>query len=263
MKKPATAVAAVLPVIAMVATLAGCGATDGVEATSTLRVYAAASLTDTFTELGKQFEAEHKDVTVAFNFAGSSDLVSQIEQGAPADVFASADTKNMGQATAAGLVSSPILFAGNTLMIAVPPDNPAKIAGLADLARPGLKLVICAPQVPCGSATAKVSDQSGITLKPVSEEQSVTDVLNKVTSGQADAGLVYVTDVKSAGDKVMGIAFPESSAAVNEYPIGVVSTSKHPGLAEQFVKLVTGPAGQKVLAKAGFALSIPRVNTGN
>ena len=142
---------------------------------------------------------------MTFSFAGSSDLVTQLQQGAPADVFASADTKNMDKATADNLVQGdPVNFASNTLEIAVPPDNPAKITSFADLAEAGVKVVVCAPQVPCGSATQKVETATGVTLKPVSEENSVTDVLNKVTTGEADAGLVYNTDVKSAGDKVAG-----------------------------------------------------------
>jgi molybdate transport system substrate-binding protein len=193
-------------------------------------------------------------VTVRFNFGGSSDLVAQITQGAPADVFASADTKNMSKAVADKAVAgSPVNFASNTLEIAVPPDNPADVGSLRDLAQPGSKLVVCAPEVPCGSAAQKVEAASGVNLQPVSEEQAVTDVLTKVESGEADAGLVYVTDVKAAGDKVKGIPFPESSSAVNTYPIAALTDSKHARLAAAFVDLVTGGDGQSVLAAAGFA----------
>ncbi len=135
----------------------------------------------------------------------------------------------------------------------MPPDNPAKIATFADLAEPGVNLVVCAPAVPCGSATEKVEKASGITLKPVSEESSVTDVLNKVTSGEADAGVVYVTDVKAAGDKVTGVTFPESKEAVNVYPIASLAGSRSKELATKFVDLVTGPEGQQILTDAGFA----------
>jgi molybdate transport system substrate-binding protein len=135
----------------------------------------------------------------------------------------------------------------------VPPGNPAKIAGLADLARSGVKVVLCAPAVPCGSAAAKVEAAAQIDIKPVSEEQSVTDVLGKVTTGEADAGLVYVTDVKGAGDKVQGVEFAESSAAVNTYPIATLKASKNAALAEAFLKAVTGEPGQGILATAGFA----------
>ena len=218
----------------------------------TLNVFAAASLTGTFTELGKTFESEHPGVTVSFNFAGSSDLVAQIQQGAPADVFASADEKNMTKATDDKLIAGePVIFATNVLSIAVPPDNPAKIATLADLAKDGVQLVICAPEVPCGAATVKVAEAAGITLKPVSEEANVKDVLAKVENG-ADAGLVYATDVASAKDKVLGIDFPEAAGAVNKYPIGAIANSANADLAAEFVALVTGATGQQVLANAGF-----------
>ena len=220
---------------------------------TTLTVYAAASLTSTFEELGSQFEAEHAGVTVEFNFAGSSDLVAQIQGGAPADVFASADEANMEKLTADDLQGSePELFATNTLEIAVPPDNPAGVATFQDLANPDLNLVICAPEVPCGAAAQTVAESAGVELQPVSEEQSVTDVLGKVTSGEADAGLVYVTDVIGAGDDVQGIEFPESGAAVNQYPIATVTDSEHADLAADFVELVLSDDGQQVLADAGF-----------
>ena len=171
--------------------------------TQTLIVFAAASLKSTFTSIGDAFEAAHPGTTVTFSFAGSSDLVTQIQGGAPVDVFASADTKNMDKLTKDNLVDgTPVNFASNTLEIAVPPDNPAKVDSLQDLANPDVKVVVCAPEVPCGSATQTVEKASGVDILPVSEESSVTDVLNKVISGEADAGMVYVTDVKGAGDKV-------------------------------------------------------------
>ena len=220
---------------------------------TTLTVYAAASLTSTFEELGSQFEEEHDGVTVEFNFAGSSDLVAQIQGGAPADVFASADEANMEKLTADDLQGSePELFATNTLEIAVPPDNPAGVQTFQDLANPDLNLVICAPEVPCGAAAQTVAESADVELQPVSEEQSVTDVLGKVTSGEADAGLVYVTDVIAAGDDVQGIEFPESSAAVNQYPIATVADSENADLAADFVELVLSDEGQQVLADAGF-----------
>jgi molybdate transport system substrate-binding protein len=191
---------------------------------------------------------------VEFSFAGSSDLVTQLTQGAPADVFASADTKNMDKAVQAGLLAGdPVNFASNTLTIAVAPGNPKKIASFKDLTQQGLNVVVCAPQVPCGSAAQSVEKATGVTLNPVSEESSVTDVLNKVTTGEADAGLVYVTDVKGAGDKVAVVAFPEAAGAVNTYPIAVLKESKNPEFARNFVDLVTGESGQKVLSAAGFA----------
>jgi len=217
-------------------------------------VFAAASLKKSFTEIGEQFKTDNPGASVEFSFAGSSDLVAQLTQGASADVFASADTKNMDKAAQAGLLAGdPVNFASNTLTIAVAPGNPKSIATFADLAKPGLNVVVCAPQVPCGSATEKVEQTTSVTLAPVSEESSVTDVLNKVTTGQADAGVVYVTDALGAGDKVTAVPFPEAASAVNTYPISVLKESKNPELARKFVDLVTGEAGQKVLGAAGFA----------
>ncbi len=190
---------------------------------------------------------------MTLSFAGSSDLATQISQGAPADVFASADAKNMAKLGDAGLVEgSPRDFATNVLTIAVPPANPASIATFADLAKPGVRTVICAAQVPCGAATKTLEQETGTTLQPVSEESSVTDVLGKVVSGEADAGLVYVTDVKAAGDKVQEIPFPESAQAVNTYPIAAVRTGKNKDLAAAFIEAVTGPEGQQLLRGAGF-----------
>lgn len=218
-----------------------------------LTVFAAASLKTTFTQLAKDFEVQHPGTTVTLSFAGSSDLVTQITQGAPADVFASADAKNMGRLADEGLLDgTPTNFATNVLEIAVPPGNPASISSFADLARPGVKVVTCASQVPCGAATEAVEKAAGTTLSPVSEESSVTDVLGKVTSGEADAGLVYVTDVKGAGSEVKGIPFPESDQAVNTYPIATVGTSKNTALAAAFIANVTSEAGKKVLRDAGF-----------
>lgn len=219
-----------------------------------IKVFAAASLTAAFNKIGQDWTAANPGAKVTFNFAGSQALATQIQQGAPADVFASADTKNMDKAVAAKAVSgTPVNFASNTLTIAVPPDNPAGVHSLRDLAKQGTKVVVCAPEVPCGSAAQKVEQSSGVTIKPVSEEQAVTDVLTKVESGEADAGLVYVTDVRAAAGKVKGVPFPESSSAVNTYPIAALGDSKHAKLAQAFVKLVTGSTGQSVLAAAGFA----------
>ncbi len=241
----------------LLTSVAACGSDDAsatADEETTLTVFAAASLTDTFTELGQQFEVTHEGVTVAFNFAGSSDLVAQIQQGAPADVFASADTANMDKAVIDDLVSGePVSFASNTLQIALPPDNPASVESLQDLAKPGTKVVVCAPEVPCGAAATTVEESAGVDIQPVSEEASVTDVLNKVVTGEADAGLVYVTDVIGAGEDVQGISFPESDTAVNVYPIAALSDSENSDLAQEFVDLVMSDAGQTVLADAGFA----------
>jgi len=219
----------------------------------TVTVFAAASLKTTFTQLASDFEAKNPGTKVALSFAGSSDLVTQITQGAPADIFASADTRNMTKLADGKLLDGTAKnFATNVLEIAVPLSNPASIASLADLARPGVRVVVCASQVPCGAAADAVEKAAGVTLSPVSEESSVTDVLGKVSSGEADAGLVYVTDVKGAGDKVRGIPFDESGKAVNTYPIATVGSSRNKELAAAFIAMVTGADGQKTLSAAGF-----------
>lgn len=238
--------------------LAACGGSGGgggdAAPDRTLTVYAAASLTNPFEQIAADFEAAHEGVDVELSFAGSSDLVAQIQQGAPADVLASADTANMDKLVADDLVTgSPTDFAANTLVIAVPPGNPAGVTSLADLAADDLNLVLCAPEVPCGAAAERIEAAAGLTFSPVSEEQSVTDVLNKVITGEADAGLVYVTDVRAAGDQVEGIEFPEADDAVNVYPVAALRDSAQPELAQEFVEAVLGPDGQRVLADAGFA----------
>jgi len=233
--------------------LVGCGGSSTGPSDGELVVFAAASLKQSFTQLGEQFKTDNPGASVEFSFAGSSDLVTQLTQGAKADVLASADTKNMDKAKDAGLLAGdPVSFATNTLTIAVAPGNPNGIGSFADLTNDGLNVVVCAPQVPCGSATEKVEKATGVELKPVSEESSVTDVLNKVTTGEADAGVVYVTDVADAGDKVTGVDFPESKDAVNTYPIAALKDSANRELAQKFVAYVTGEAGQKVLDQAGF-----------
>jgi molybdate transport system substrate-binding protein len=238
----------------VVAGLVGCSGSPHGSPPTSITVFAAASLKNSFTEIGERFKTDNPGASVEFSFAGSSDLVTQLTNGATADVFASADTKNMDKATQAGLLAGePVSFASNTLVIAVAAGNPKKIGSFADLNQPGLSVVVCAPQVPCGTATQHVEDATGIRLNPVSEESSVTDVLNKITSGQADAGLVYVTDARGAGDKVTAVSFPEAAGAVNTYPIAVVKRSANSELAHKFVDLVTGEAGQKILAQAGFA----------
>jgi molybdate transport system substrate-binding protein len=250
--------------VLLLALISGCGSSDKAPTSSSttasaaagakIIVFAAASLKKTFTDIGEQFKTENPGSSVEFSFAGSSDLVTQLTQGAPADVFASADAKNMDKAAQAGLLArDPVNFASNTLTIAVAPGNPKKIASFKDLTQQGLNVVVCAPQVPCGSATQKVEQAAGVTLNPVSEESSVTDVLNKVTTGQADAGIVYVTDAIGAGDKVASVAFPEAAGAVNTYPIAVLKGSKNSELARKFVDLVAAESGQKVLNAAGFA----------
>src|SRR5690625_4394504 len=187
--------------------VAGCGASEG-EAT----VFAAASLSAAFGDIAAGGDAAPGSGSAVFSFGGSSGLVDQLVGGAPADVFAAADTANMDRAAAAGLIAGePVQFATNELTLVTPPDNPAAITGL-DTSLAGAKLVVCAPEVPCGRASRELAADAGIELTPVSEELSVTDVLGKVTSGEADAGLVYVTDATAAGDKVQQIRSEEHTS---------------------------------------------------
>jgi molybdate transport system substrate-binding protein len=249
----------------LVSTILGAGLLAGTVACSskspsssqtsgTIVVFAAASLKPSFTKIGQQFKTDNPGSDVNFEFGGSSDLATQLNQGASADVFASADTAQMDTVVKAGLVAgTPAKFASNTLVIVAAPGNPKQIGSFADLNKPGLNLVICSKPVPCGSATQRVEDSTGVQLHPVSEELNVTDVLNKVTTGQADAGLVYVTDALSAKDKVTTVKFPEAAGAVNVYPIAVLKKAPQSALAQKFVAMVTGDAGQKVLAQFGFA----------
>jgi molybdate transport system substrate-binding protein len=251
MNKLATAAVVAVALLAPLVAACGSDADSGDQQEQrTLTVFAAASLTDTFTEIGRKFEAENPGVRVRFSFDGSSTLAAQIQQGAPADVFASANPENMTTVTDEDLAAAdPVDFATNVLEIAVPPDNPAGVEGLADLDDGDVKVVLCAPAVPCGDAAVQVEQAAGVAISPVSEEQSVTDVLNKVTTGEADAGLVYVTDVTSAGDDVLGIEFPESDSVVNRYPIAPLSDDP---LAADFVDFVTGDTGRQILGAAGF-----------
>jgi molybdate transport system substrate-binding protein len=235
-------------------------ATSTTDLTGTLQVFAAASLKGAFDQLAEQFGAAHPDVDVKpISYDGSSTLVTQLVGGAKADVFASADTKNMQKVVDAGLVQGdPTVFTTNTLQIAVAPGNPKNIHSLADLAtlsNDGGKVVICAPEVPCGNASQTALTAAGVTLKPASQEQNVTAVLTKVQAGEADAGLVYRTDVQGAGGKVDGVDFPESAQAVNQYPIAELVAGSRSGddaTAAAFVQYVLGPDGQAVLTKLGF-----------
>jgi molybdate transport system substrate-binding protein len=255
--------ASLVAAVAAAGLLTGCGtaapsagppaAPSGAGVQGELTVFAAASLRTVFTALGDTFEAENPGVSVTFGFAGSSDLITQLTNGAPADVFAAADTATMDKAAAAGLVGEPVDFARNTLVIVTPPDNPAGIGSFADLADAGVSVVVCADGVPCGTATAAIENATGVRLTPVSEEQSVTDVLNKVGTGEADAGLVYVTDARAAGDTVLAVPFAESGDVVNTYPIATLTDARNPVAAAAFVDLVTGGTGQAALADAGFA----------
>ncbi|WP_435744221.1 molybdate ABC transporter substrate-binding protein [Nocardioides sp. SYSU DS0663] len=234
----------------MAATTAGC-ADDGGDS-EVLLVFAAASLAAPFEELATDFEAAHPGVDVQLNLAGSSDLAAQVRDGAPADVLATADEITMASVVGADLTTPPRAFATNIPTIAVPAGNPAGVRSIEDLAAPGIDVVVCAPEVPCGAAAERVAELEGVPLDPVSEERSVTDVLGKVGSGQADAGLVYVTDVRAAGDAVEEVALPRAGEVVTSYPIVALRASDHPELAQEFVGLVLGQEGRQVLDDAGF-----------
>ncbi|ADG78909.1 Molybdenum ABC transporter, periplasmic molybdate-binding protein OS=Tsukamurella paurometabola (strain ATCC 8368 / DSM / CCUG 35730 / CIP 100753 / JCM 10117 / KCTC 9821 / NBRC 16120 / NCIMB 702349 / NCTC 13040)OX=521096 GN=Tpau_2302 PE=3 SV=1 [Tsukamurella paurometabola] len=230
----------------------GTGASPDPADGGTVTVYAAASLQATFEKLAKEFSARYPGSTVKFSFGGSSGLLTQLTQGAPADVFATADTPTMDRARAASLIDEAQPFATNVLTIATAVGNPKGIGSLTDLSRSDLSVVVCAKPVPCGAATAKVTEAAGVTLRPVSEEDAVSGVLSKVRLGQADAGLVYRTDVKGASDSVDSVDFPQAESAVNVYPIGVLTGAKNPAGAKDFVGFVRGPEGRAALTAAGF-----------
>lgn len=244
---------AVAVLVLLVAALAsGCSA-GGRAQPSTVTVFAAASLSRAFTDLGTTFEANHPGTKVSFSFAGSSDLAQQLAAGAPADVFAAADENTMDRAVHSGRITDrPQVFATNTLTIITAPGNPHQVKSLADLASPSMRVVVCAPQVPCGAATRRAAATAHVSVRAVSEEAAVTDVVAKVVSGEADAGVVYVTDAAAAGTRVAAVSFPEASSAVNTYPIAAVADSRHAELARGFVALVTGTSGRATLAGAGF-----------
>jgi len=220
--------------------------------TGTITVFAAASLMGTFTELGKQFEAAHPGDAVKFSFGGSSTLATQITDGAPADVFASAAPANMDTVFNAGDASNPQDFAKNTAEIAVPPSNPAGVTSVSDLAKSSVKVALCEPKVPCGVVAAEVFKNAGITVKPVTLQPDVKSVLTQVELGNVDAGMVYVTDVMAAGSKVKGLVIPANLNASTLYPIATITNSKEMSIAQAFVAYVLSPAGQQVLAAAGF-----------
>ena len=245
----------------VVAGLVGCGDRDDTAGagssssgvTGTVTVFAAASLTGSFTQLGEDFEAANPGSTVTFSFAGSSALATQINEGAPADVFASASPATMKTVVDAGNADgTPTTFVKNQLVIAVPKGNPEGVQGLSDLARPDMKVALCAPQVPCGAAARKALESAGVSLTPVTLEQDVKAALSKVTLGEVDAGLVYRTDAKAAAADVDAIEFPQSASAINDYPIVVVKDAPNMAGAEAFVAYVLSDKGTAVLTQAGF-----------
>ncbi len=221
--------------------------------TGTVTVLAAASLTEVFTGLAARFEDTHPGVTVQLSFAASSELAAQVEQGAPADVFASASPETMDLVVEAGAVrGEPTVFARNRLQIAVPPGNPGGVRGLDDLGRAELKVALCAPEVPCGAAAATVFAAAGVTPAPDTLEADAKATLTKVTLGEVDAALVYRTDVQAAGPAAAGIDVPEADRAVNDYLVATLAAAPNPRAARELVELVLSRAGSAALAAAGF-----------
>ncbi|MGK5739936.1 molybdate ABC transporter substrate-binding protein [Micromonospora sp. URMC 103] len=263
MSAPRLRTALAAAVALAVTSLTGCGGdgpagsrpgnSGGTAVSGNLTVFAAASLTESFTRIGKDFEAAHPGTTVTFSFAGSSALATQINHGAPADVFASAAPVSMKTVTDAGNGDgAPTTFVRNQLVIAVPKGNPDGVAGLADLTKPDVKVALCAEQVPCGAAARKALDAAGVRLTPVTLEQDVKAALAKVKLGEVDGALVYRTDVRAAAADVDGVEFPESAGAVNDYPIVVLKDAANKPAARAFVDHVLSDTGRAVLTEAGF-----------
>lgn len=251
-----------LPSLALLGVMtAGCGDDSSSSSTSApqvageVTVLAAASLSESFKELAAAFQTANPDAKVTFSFAASSALATQINQGAPADVFASADTANMDKVTAtgaAGTAAPPAVFATNKLQIIVGKGNPKGIGGLADLARPGVVYITAATGVPIGAYASQALAKANVTVTPKSLEADVKAIVTKVTLGEADAGIVYATDVLAAGDKAQGVAIPDAQNVVASYPIAALESAKNAPAATAFVAFVTSSAGQAILAKYGF-----------
>jgi len=235
------------------------GATTAAPTTTTvavagnITVFAAASLTDAFNEIGAAFTKAYPQAKATFSFDASSALAQQITQGAPADLFASADQANMDKLTKAGLNgAAPQVFANNLLGIIVPPGNPKGVKGVQDLANPDLKVVLCADGVPCGTYAKQILTTAGVTVNPVSLEQNVKGVVTKVTTGEADAGIVYVTDIAAAGSEAAGVEIPKDINVVAVYPIAATKTSQNSAADQAFIGFLLGSQGQSILAKYGF-----------
>jgi molybdate transport system substrate-binding protein len=231
---------------------AAASASSSAALSGSITVFAASSLKEAFTTIGKQFEAANPGVKVTFSFGASSTLATQITNGAPADVFASASPKNMQQVVTAGYASNPVNFAKNVMEVAVPPSNPGHVTSVNDLAKSSVKTALCEPKVPCGVTAAEVFKNANITVKPVTLQPDVKSVLTQVELGNVDAGVVYVTDVHSAGAKVKGVEIPASVNASTEYPIAAISKSANLAAAQAFVAYVTSSAGESVLKAAEF-----------
>jgi molybdate transport system substrate-binding protein len=218
-----------------------------------ITVFAAASLTESFGAIAKQFEKRYPDVDVKFNYDASSNLATQVNQGGPADVFASADADNLQKTIAAGTVTPPpVVFAENRLEIAVEKGNPKKIKSLADLQKPGLVVVLCADQVPCGKYAAESLGKAGVSFTPASKEENAKATLSKVSIGEADASIVYVTDVRAAKGTTSGVKIPDKVNVIATYPMGIVKETQNATAAKAWVRFVTSKDGEKTLRKFGF-----------
>ena len=232
---------------------AACGDDDEGGAGGDITVFAATSLTEALSDAGEAFAAAHEGSSIEFSFDASSALVTQITEGAPADVFASADVPTMDKLTDAGLNGSdPVVFATNLLTIIVPAGNPGGVTGVEDLAKPDLTVVLCAEEAPCGNYANQILEAAGVEVIPASFEENVRGVVTKVTSGEADAGIVYVTDVTAAGDAAQSVEIPEDINVLAEYPIATVAESANQDTGQAFVDFITGADGQAILAEYGF-----------
>jgi molybdate transport system substrate-binding protein len=232
---------------------AGCATAD--DTTTSLRVAAASSLTDVFNDIGAQFMRDNPDITIAFNFASSSDLALQISQGLPADVFVSADVKNMAKVSDADLLhGQPIAFATNSLEIVVEKGNPLNIDSLAQLATPGLLFVTCPIEVPIGGYTAEVLRTAGVTVTPASLEENVKGILTKVALGEADAGIVYRTDILAAGSSVTGVPIADNVNVNPLYVVGALRDSRNQDASQRFILFLNSDQGRKILSQFGFGL---------
>jgi molybdate transport system substrate-binding protein len=252
--RPRSRLLAAAAAVGLLGAACGDGADDGASAANgAITVFAASSLTAAFEEIGEAFTDEHPGTNVTFNFAASSELVTQIGEGAPADVFASADVGNMTKLTEAGNnASEPVVFARNVAQIIVAPGNPEGIAGIADLSDPDLIVVVCAPEVPCGKYAATIFENAGVAVTPKSLEENVKAVVTKVTLGEADAGIVYATDVRAAGGDAEAVEIPADINVVAEYPMAVTKDAANPQGAQAFIDFVGGARGQQILMSYGF-----------
>jgi molybdate transport system substrate-binding protein len=262
LRRPAVFAAALIALVLVF--VAGCSPDDNTattgaasssqapKASGQVTVFAAASLTEAFNDTQASMKTELPDLSIRYNFGGSGTLVTQIQQGAPADVIATADTDTMKKLTDGGLVETPTTFARNKLQTLVAPGNPKQIKGLSDLSRTDLKVVLCDDTVPAGKYAKQALSMAGVTVNPVSKEPDVKSAVAKVTGGEADATIVYQTDVTAAGSKGEGVVIPDNQNVIATYPIAIVKSTKSHDAAAAFVGSVINGSGQDALEKRGF-----------